>query len=400
MPIIHTQVQLQSRRRFVAKGAGPILRSLQTSVAVVLPPSLFIWVAIGSRHTSDSSLDDLDFGLHLMILPKYTSRLIFCFALALSVSGIPTCRLTPRPTGGPTTTTESGCGSATSWSFNNEDHSNQTIGDRSFLVHIPPKYNPNTTHAVVLSFHGYGEDDREQERISGFSEERNLIDGKGIIAVYPLAVYGPGKNRKPARAWCGAPYSPMGVDDVGFVEAIIDSLESNLCVDSTRIYASGMSNGGGFVNLLACSSQTASKFAAFAIVSGAFYSGTHPFTAWEPGRKIPLITFHGLADKTIPYDGRNDTANINDDTPPIPEWREAWVVRNGCDASAPSNVSQPYEGVIETTWQCGDDIDSTVKAFEIEKGIHAWPSTAETTFNATSEQILPFFNQYSLQEQL
>lgn len=89
-----------------------------------------------------------------------------------------------------------------------------------------------------------------------------------------------------------------------------------------------------------------------------------------------------------------------DDEPPIPEWRKAWVVRNGCDASAPSNVSQPYKGVIETTWQCNNDIDTTIEAFDIKKGIHAWPSTAETNFDATPEQILPFFNQYSLQEQL
>ncbi|KAJ7895653.1 carbohydrate esterase family 1 protein [Mycena olivaceomarginata] len=289
-----------------------------------------------------------------------------------------------------------GCGSKLSWTFNAENHYNHTIGDRSFLVHIPAKYNFNTTHPVVFSFHGYGEDGLEQERISGFSEEGNLIDGKEIVAVYPLAAYGPGKRRKPARAWVGAPYSPPDVDDVGFVAEIIESLEANLCVDYTRIYASGMSNGGGFVNLLACSEQVASKFAAFAIVSGALYNGTHPFTECDPGRKIPLITFHGTADETIPYDGRNDTINANDDTPPIPEWREAWVARNGCDPSAPTNVSQPYEGVVETTWQCGDDPECTVKAFEIMDGIHKWPSTAETTFNATSEQILPFFNQFSL----
>jgi poly(3-hydroxybutyrate) depolymerase len=49
------------------------------------------------------------------------------------------------------------------------------------------------------------------------------------------------------------------------------------------------------VNLLACSEQTASKFAAFALVSAALYSGTHPFTACDPGRKVPLINFHGKA---------------------------------------------------------------------------------------------------------
>ncbi|KAJ7133700.1 hypothetical protein C8R43DRAFT_894991 [Mycena crocata] len=302
----------------------------------------------------------------------------------------------------------SGCGSDTmSWTFNRNNHSNQTIGNRSFLVHLPAKYSFNMAHPVVLSFHGYGETDENQEEITGFSQDANLIDDKGIIAVYPMAAYGPGKHNKPARAWAGAPYSVctimtrlylaktvMQPHDFGFVDAMIDSLENNLCIDSKRIYASGMSNGGGFVNLLACSANMAFRFAAFAPVSAALYSGTHPFNACNPGRTIPLINFHGTADRTIPYDGRDD--DDSEDTPPIPEWREAWVVRNGCDASAPISVSHPYDGVIETTWKCGDNNETTVKGFEIEDGVHKWPSTAETSFDATPEQILPFFNQYSL----
>ncbi|KAJ7744679.1 Alpha/Beta hydrolase protein, partial [Mycena metata] len=285
------------------------------------------------------------------------------------------------------------CGSNTSWTFDSDGHSTQTLGDRTFLVHVPAKWNMTRPHPVVLSFHGYGEDAQVQERISGFSKKGNLIDG----SVYPLAEYGPGKNERPARAWIGAPYSPQDADDIGFVEGILDALQTNLCIDSNRMYVSGMSNGGGFVNLLACSPEIASRFAAFAVVSGALYKGTLPFHGCDPGRKIPLINFHGTADPIIPYAGTGrNISNMSDDTPPIPRWREAWVVRNGCDANAPSNVSQPYEGVIETVWQCNDDTETTVKAFEIKDGIHRWPSTAETSFNATPDQIIPFFNQYSL----
>ncbi|KAJ7198469.1 alpha/beta-hydrolase [Mycena pura] len=287
------------------------------------------------------------------------------------------------------------CNSTSSWTFDSSNHSNQTIGDRSFLVHIPAQYNADTPHPVVLSFHGYGMDDRTQEHITGFSKDGLFIDGKGIIAVYPLAAYGPGWNQKPVRAWIGAPYSPQGVDDFGFVDSLLDALQNSLCVDPKRIYASGMSNGGGFVNLLACTA--ASRFAAFAPVSPALYNGTHPFSDCAPGRVVPLITFHGTADRTIPYTGRKASAKASaDDTPPIAEWCDSWVVRNGCDASAPSNVTAPYAGVNETTWQCGASNDTAVKAFVIENGTHHWPTTAETSFDATSEQIVPFFNQYML----
>ncbi|KAJ6488242.1 alpha/beta-hydrolase [Mycena vitilis] len=327
------------------------------------------------------------------MIPRYT--ILVTVALSGSVLALPggVNRSLPNHFAPPSSP---GCGFPTPWVFDSTEHSNQTLGDRSFLVHLPPRYDATTAHPVVLSFHGYGEDDLQQEHISGFSKEGNLIDDKGIIAVYPLAAYGPGKNGRPARAWTGAPYSPPGVDDVDFVQAMIEALQINLCVDSTRIYASGMSNGGGFGNFLACTPQTASKFAAFALVSPALYVGTLPFDTCDPGRKVPLVTFHGTSDRIVPYDGRNDTANFADDTAPIPQWRDAWVARNGCDPSAPSNVTYPYEGVVETTWQCGADPGTTVEAFEIENGIHKWPSTSETTFDATPEQILPFFNHFRL----
>ncbi|KAJ6534019.1 hypothetical protein DFH09DRAFT_1325462 [Mycena vulgaris] len=292
-----------------------------------------------------------------------------------------------------------GCTSSTSWTFDSKDHSNRTIGNRSFLVHVPAKYDPRTAHPVVLSFHGYGESDKTQEKITGLSTAGYLIDGKGIIAVYPLAAYGPGKHHKPARAWAGAPYSPQDVDDLGFVAALMDSLQNNLCVDSKRIYASGMSNGGGFVGTSVIIWKALRCLRRLPIVSAALYNDTHPFDDCTPGRKIPLITFHGTADETVPYDVLfvSPSVYLIDDTVSIPQWRDAWVVRNGCDASTPSDLSDPYDDVVETTWQCGDNNETIIKAFDIEDGIHKWPSTEVTSFDGTPEEILPFFNQYTLQ---
>ncbi|KAJ7672119.1 Alpha/Beta hydrolase protein [Mycena rosella] len=320
------------------------------------------------------------------MLLKYTSLLIFL---------------------SPVLVLSSGCNSTVSWTFDSSGHSNQTLGNRSFLVHIPAEYNPTTTPAypVVLSFHGYGKDDQHQEDITGFSTDGYVIDGKGIIAVYPLAAYGLGKHKKPVRVWAGASYSPQDVDDFEFVNQIIDSLQPNLCIDPKRIYASGISNGGGFVNLLACTPVMVVKFAAFAPVAAALYPGTHPFTDCTPGRKIPLINIHGTDDDTVPYDGSSDTTNPAgpsasfflmprapnvkvsfsiDDLPSIPAWIDAWVVRNGCDAGAPTDVSEPYDDVVETTWQCGVTNDTMVKAFVIEGGTHRWP-TADHSFDATPE---------------
>lgn len=106
------------------------------------------------------------------MISSYADRLIFVsVALVLSVLAVP-------HKGVPRAITSPGCGSDTPWVFDYNDHSDQAIGDRSFLVHLPQRYNLNTPHPVVLSFHGYGEDDLQQERISGFSKAGNTIDDK------------------------------------------------------------------------------------------------------------------------------------------------------------------------------------------------------------------------------
>ncbi len=121
----------------------------------------------------------------------------------------------------------SGCGVSSPWKFDSTYHSNRTLGDRSFYVHIPESYNSNFPHAVVLSFHGNTKNDSQQERISGFSQHGLTINNrvrtkfmkqisgvefaKGIIAVYPLGAWGPGRSGDlPGHAWQGAPYAKVG----------------------------------------------------------------------------------------------------------------------------------------------------------------------------------------------
>jgi hypothetical protein len=71
----------------------------------------------------------------------------------------------------------SGCGAPSPWNFDSTHHSNQTIHDRLFYVHIPASYSPNVSHSVVLSFHKFKEDDVQQEEISGFSQSGLEING-------------------------------------------------------------------------------------------------------------------------------------------------------------------------------------------------------------------------------
>ena len=75
-------------------------------------------------------------------------------------------------------TVSSGCGLAPPWNFDAHNRANVTMGDRSFLVHIPASYDSTTPHAMVLSFHGFKRNDVNQEKISGFSDKGIELNGK------------------------------------------------------------------------------------------------------------------------------------------------------------------------------------------------------------------------------
>ncbi|KII85704.1 carbohydrate esterase family 1 protein [Plicaturopsis crispa FD-325 SS-3] len=303
----------------------------------------------------------------------------------------------------------SGCGSQSSWVFDGTGHANRQIGDRTYLVHIPDDYNSSVAHAVVLSFHGAGGTSAKQELISGFSEPGTKLNNKGVIGVYPMGALGPGKSGHGSMsAWQGAPYAKAGVDDIAFTQSIVSELQSNLCVDEKRIYAAGKSNGGGFVNLLACTSSTAGLFAAFAPVSAALYPDTHPLTGCNPGRAVPLLNFHGLADTVIPFGGQaaDSSGNTSYALPNITEYREAWATRNGCPTTQFTDLTKAQPNTTLKTWDCTSKTPRAIVMGYTVAGLgHSWPTTAGldgsgptsvAAYNATPTDIIPFFDAFPL----
>jgi poly(3-hydroxybutyrate) depolymerase len=151
-----------------------------------------------------------------------------------------------------------------------------------------------------------------QETLTQLSTKGLLINNAGFIAVYPLGGLTT-LNGGLGTAWQGAPYANSSFDDVcspallshchetlthvqiQFTKDMITDISKNLCVDTTRIYATGKSNGGGFVNLLMCTPTVANLFAAFAPISPALYPKTGGFFGNSQGiacnttKVIPFI---------------------------------------------------------------------------------------------------------------
>lgn len=291
-----------------------------------------------------------------------------------------------------------GCGSSLTDGLQRDNTSYHTIesSGREFYVHVPANYTIDAATKVYFSFHGATKNALEQEGLSGLSDPYFNPDG---IAVYPEGLDG---------YWLSHPgISQDSPNDIDFTLDVLDWLDQKLCIDKTRIYASGKSNGGGLTNLLACNATTASKFAAFAGVSGAYYEDKLARNC-APGRIVPFISFHGLNDTTIPYDGKDgDTAATS--TYPIDQWLSDWLKRDQVPSSVQPVTCNPYDLVTEYAWS-EQGYQNVITHYKENNFGHVWPSTLPNddcpepsdkcplghyTFNATTV-IVDYFSQWHL----
>ncbi|MFE4533582.1 alpha/beta hydrolase family esterase [Streptomyces scopuliridis] len=224
--------------------------------------------------------------------------------------------------------------------------------DRTYQLHLPAGYTGKRDWPVILAFHGRG-------NTGAGTEEFSKLSTLPAVVVYPDGVIGTGDGDR--QAWQGAPYAAAGVDDVRFTEDLLDRLESTLCVDERRVYATGKSNGAGFVStLLAC--RMADRIAAIAPVAAALYPTGEPC---EPSRPVPVIDFHGTGDVTIPYAGDADRG-----LPALQDWLAEWAERNGCASRARDRVTEP--DITVSRWR-GCDRGAEVRHVAVTDGGHTWP---------------------------
>ncbi|MFF3749010.1 alpha/beta hydrolase family esterase [Streptomyces sp. NPDC002018] len=224
--------------------------------------------------------------------------------------------------------------------------------DRTYQLHLPDDYAKKRDWPVVLAFHGRG-------NTGAGTEEFSKLSTLPAVVVYPDGVIGTGDGDR--QAWQGAPYAAAGVDDVRFTEDLLDRLEATLCVDERRVYATGKSNGAGFVGtLLAC--RAADRIAAIAPVAAALYPTGEEC---EPSRPVPVIEFHGTGDATIPYTGDADRG-----LPAIRDWVAGWAGHNGCAPRSRDRVTG--SDITVTRWR-GCDRGAEVRHVAVTDGGHTWP---------------------------
>lgn len=168
--------------------------------------------------------------------------------------------------------------------------------DRFYKVHLPVGYDKNKPAAVVLNFHGGGGSPDDQEIQSGMDM---VSDRHGFIVVYPGGTGEEDDRKLFFNAGNVHGYAAAhNVNDVGFIEYLIEEVGRRFAVDRTRIFATGFSIGAKFCYLLAA--RLPHLIAAIGPVSGTL---ALPLSEYQPSRCVPIIHFHGTLDSINPYRG-------------------------------------------------------------------------------------------------
>jgi len=261
---------------------------------------------------------------------------------------------------------------------------------RKYLLYVPESYDPGKPTPLVISLHGFVEWPAHQMQISGWNE---LADEQGFIVVYPSGTGFP--LRWNAFEMPVLQNTPL--IDVIFIADLIDELAHQYNIDLSRVYANGLSNGGGMSYLLAC--KLSDRIAAIGGVAGAY---VYPFDECTPSRPVPVIAFHGTADPIVPYEG-GESSHFGLPFPSIPEWIAGWAKRNGCrDKPIEIPASGGVSGIEYT--QCDQNIQ--VILYTVHGGGHTWPGgegmpriiTGPTNQDIDATRVMwEFFQQYALE---
>jgi polyhydroxybutyrate depolymerase len=169
---------------------------------------------------------------------------------------------------------------------------------RTYILHIPAKYDGAKPTSLVVDFHGLGGTAMDEATSSPYPAQ---TDPDGAVMAFPAGLSGPLGTAWNLGTCC------VDADDVGFTRALVADAEKVACIDPKHVYAVGFSLGGGMTQYLGC--QAADLFAAVAPAAADLVQETVDMC--KPARPITVITFRGTADSNVKYAGGSVSPNAS-----------------------------------------------------------------------------------------
>ncbi|KYK24676.1 hypothetical protein AYK25_06035 [Thermoplasmatales archaeon SM1-50] len=254
---------------------------------------------------------------------------------------------------------------------------------RTYRMHIPPSYTGDDPLPLVLVLHGHPSNGKMIQLGSELDEK---ADEEGFITVYPDGEIPPipilllallmGMRGCWWNAWDYNKFNK--VDDVNFIRELISKLQENIYINAARIYITGLS--GGALMTYRLGAELSDVIAAIAPVAGsvggswnAWLKNSGQYIIPDPSNPIPVVIFHGLEDRNVPYDGGwvNGTIgplSLSIKYLSVNESALFWVTHNNCNPEPEVNES----GNIIKTWYIDGDDNSEVVIYTVIDGGHEW----------------------------
>ncbi|MFM9035459.1 MAG: alpha/beta hydrolase family esterase [Mycobacterium sp.] len=227
---------------------------------------------------------------------------------------------------------------------------------RTYLVHA----GTGAPNGLVINLHGAGMTGAQQADVTGYN---GVADRYGFVVAYPDGI---------DTAWADGRGASLpdrqGVDDVGFLAALIGRLGEQYRIPPGRVFVTGMSAGAFMANRLVC--ERADLVSAIAPVSGTL-GATVPCA---PSRPVSVMAVHGTADPVVPYNGgpmvgRGGASDIVS----APALAERWREINRCPGplrADPAAGGREFQEMTATG--CADNTEVVLVA--INGGGHTWPA--------------------------
>lgn len=229
---------------------------------------------------------------------------------------------------------------------------------RTFVLHVPPGLtNPA---GLVISLHGSGQNGAQQAGATNFNAVANQF---GFVVAYPDGIdlsWADGRGASvPDR---------QGVDDVGFLAALIERLSRDFAVPPGRAFVTGMSAGGFMATRLAC--DRADLVTAVVPVAGTLGAGV----PCAPSRPVSMMLIHGTGDTVVPFDGGPMVGRGGpSDIVSAPALAERFRQIDGCPGPFTELTAG---GPVQRMAAAGCAGGTEVALVRIDGGGHVWPGDA------------------------
>ncbi len=248
--------------------------------------------------------------------------------------------------------------------------------ERNYEVFVPDKYISAKKYPLVFILHGGG--GTAKGLVKNTRARFNYLSNRdGFIAVYPNGI---------EKSWNDGARDTIGVarkykiDDVGFIEKMIDHLDQKFSIDRECVFVCGISNGGFMAQRLAY--EMPDKIKGIGVVAANL--SVDQAAKDYPKTPVSAVFIHGTHDPLVPFDGghvkvfRQKRGEVKSAEQTIETWKEI----NGCSQNKGKFYFQDTNKkdgctASKTIWLNPANPGIKTVSVIVENGGHTWPGAGQ-----------------------